>query len=75
MRSGTVSKGGDLTLKRTWVVQQDNAPKHTSKATSECPKQNRIKTLEWPILSPDLNHTEMLTLKRQFILKKNLQCG
>uniref|UniRef100_A0A9J7XWI6 Uncharacterized protein n=1 Tax=Cyprinus carpio carpio TaxID=630221 RepID=A0A9J7XWI6_CYPCA len=25
----------DLKLKRTWVLQQDNDPKHTSKSTSE----------------------------------------
>uniref|UniRef100_A0A8C9TGB3 Tc1-like transposase DDE domain-containing protein n=1 Tax=Scleropages formosus TaxID=113540 RepID=A0A8C9TGB3_SCLFO len=25
----------DLKLKRTWVMQQDNDPKHTSKSTSE----------------------------------------
>ncbi|KAF7650410.1 hypothetical protein LDENG_00126420 [Lucifuga dentata] len=37
----------DLKLKRTWVMQQDNDPKHTRKSTSECQ-------------SPDLNPIEML---------------
>ncbi len=30
----------DLKLKRTWVMQQDNDPKHTSKSTSEWLKKN-----------------------------------
>ncbi|KAK3545559.1 hypothetical protein QTP70_008111 [Hemibagrus guttatus] len=50
----------DLKLKRTWVLQQDNDPKHTSKSTSEWLKKNKMKTLEWPSQSPDLNPTEML---------------
>ncbi len=45
----------DLKLKRTWVLQQDNDPKHTS----EWLKKNKMKTLEWPSQSPDLNHIEM----------------
>ncbi len=50
----------DLKLKRTWVLQQDNDPKHTSKSTSEWLKKNKMKTLEWPSESPDLNPIEML---------------
>ncbi|KAK3537122.1 hypothetical protein QTP70_002140 [Hemibagrus guttatus] len=49
----------DLRLKRTWVLQQDNDPKHTSKSTSEWLKKNKMKTLEWPSQSPDLNPIEM----------------
>ncbi|KAK3550030.1 hypothetical protein QTP86_018655, partial [Hemibagrus guttatus] len=49
-----------LELKRTWVLQQDNDPKHTSKSTSECLKKNKMKTLEWSSQSPDLNPIEML---------------
>ncbi len=30
----------DLKLKRTWVMLQDNDPKHTSKSTSEWLKKN-----------------------------------
>uniref|UniRef100_A0A8C4S2P9 Tc1-like transposase DDE domain-containing protein n=1 Tax=Erpetoichthys calabaricus TaxID=27687 RepID=A0A8C4S2P9_ERPCA len=35
-------------------------PKHTSKSTSEWLKKNKMKTLEWPSQSPDLNPIEML---------------
>ncbi len=36
----------DLNLKRTWVMKQDNDPKHTSKSTSEWLKKNKIKVLK-----------------------------
>ncbi|KAK3518466.1 hypothetical protein QTP70_000634 [Hemibagrus guttatus] len=44
----------------TWVLQQDNDPKHTSKSTSEWLKKNKMKTLEWSSQSSDLNPIEML---------------
>ncbi|MBN3281456.1 LAT1 protein, partial [Polyodon spathula] len=36
----------ELKLKRSWVMQQDNEPKHTSKSTSEWLKNKKF--LEWP---------------------------
>ena len=42
------------------VVQQDNGPKHSSKSTTECPKERRVEVCQWSSYSPDLSLTEML---------------
>ena len=47
-----------LKLNRSWVMQQDNDPKHRSKSTTEWLQQNKI--LEWPSQSPHLSPIEML---------------
>jgi hypothetical protein len=36
----------------------DNDPKHTSKVVAKWLTDNKVKVLEWPSQSPDLNHTE-----------------
>lgn len=43
-----------------WVFMQDNAPCHRAKSVVRFLRRNRIKTLEWPPQSPDLNPIENL---------------
>ena len=45
---------------QNWFMQQDSDHKHTSKFTTERQKRKRIKVLECPSQSPDLNLCEML---------------
>ena len=41
-----------------WVFQMDNDPKHTSKVVAKWLKDNKVKVLEGPSQSPDLNPIE-----------------
>ena len=47
-------------MKRVWVFQHDNDPKHTAQATKEWLRMKHFKVLEWPSQSPGLNPIENL---------------
>ncbi len=50
----------ELSLKKKWVMQQYNDPKHTSHSTKEWLKKNKVNVLERLSQSPDLNPIKML---------------
>ena len=41
-----------------WILQQDNAPPHTSRVVTDYFQEAGVRTLPWPSKSPDLNPIE-----------------
>ena len=60
-----------LKLGHKWVFQMDNDPKHSSKVVAKQLKDNKVKVLEWPIQSADLNPIENLWAE----LKKHVRAS
>jgi hypothetical protein len=61
LQEGYLGTLEDLHANRhNFILQSDNDPKHTSKATQAWLKANHIPTLNWPASSPDMNIIENL---------------
>ena len=58
LKGGLHKSARKLGLRRGWLFQQDNDPKHTSKKTKAYFRSARIRVLDWPSRNPDLNPIE-----------------
>ena len=56
--SAILQKDATKLIGRSFIMQQDNDPKHSAKTTKEFIRGKKWKVLDWPRQSPDLNPIE-----------------
>ena len=56
--SGNLQRNASKLISRSFIMQQDNDPKHTANTTKDFIRGGKWKVLDWPSQSPDLNPME-----------------
>ncbi len=67
--SENLQKDATKLIGRSFIMQQDNDPKHSAKTTEEFHQGKKWKVLDWPSQSPHLNPVEYAF----YLLKKRLK--